>query len=199
MFYLPASLAFLRRGCLAALIFLCAASPALSADDAHNKGLFLVATEQLDSTSFRQTVILITHFSPHGATGLAINRPSDVPLHEAFPEIGPLQPSADILFLGGPVSGNVISILVRTPHPGDGMQHIAADLYFATGQTALEQPIDAATRIYAGYTGWAPGQLQAEVERGDWVVMENDPQIIFEENAESLWVRLYRTLSGKWI
>jgi len=199
MLRLSPRLAFFRRCWLAGLLLLCASSLWAVEDEAGSKGLFLVATEQLDGTGFHETVILITHFSPHGATGLAINRPSDIPLREALPEIGPLQQSVDSLFLGGPVSANVISVLVRTTHPVDGMQHIAANLYFATGQTAFAQPIDGAARIYAGYTGWAPGQLQAEVERGDWMVIESDPDIVFEENAIDLWQRLYRSWSGKWI
>jgi putative transcriptional regulator len=193
------SLAFLRLCWLAGVIFLCVPGAWSAEEETRNKGLFLVATEQLSGTGFHETVILITHYSPHGASGIAINRPTDIPLREALPEIGPLQQSVDPLFLGGPVSANVISVLVRTLHPVNGMQHIAANLYFASGQTALAQPIDGTARIYAGYTGWAPGQLQAEVERGDWVVIEIEPDIIFEEDTAVLWRRLHRLWSGNWI
>lgn len=194
----PPHPAFLRRSTLIGLWLLCA-SAVWAEDEARDKGLFLVATEQLSTTSFHETVILITHFSAHGASGLAINRPTDIPLREALPEIGPLQQSRDLLFLGGPVNADVVSILVRTLHPIDGMQRIAANLYILSGESAFDQPIDGTARIYAGYTGWAPGQLQAEVERGDWVVIESDPDIIFEEHPASLWLRLYRAWAGKWI
>lgn len=197
--YPKTRLAFLRDCCVAVLFILCLSSPQAAEDDAQNKGMFLVATEQLDGTSFQRTVILVTHFSPRGTVGLAINRPTDISLREALPEVGPLPSGMDVLFLGGPINAELISVLMRTTHPVEGMRHIAADLYLASGQTAFAQPIEGSMRIYAGYAGWAPGQLQAEVERGDWKIIKEDPLIIFEENAAGLWPRLYRLWSGNWI
>lgn len=197
--HLTTPIPFLRRCCLLALFLLCVPGLVAAAEEPRTKGLFLVATEQLDGTSFQQTVILLTHFSPHGAVGLAINRPSDIALHEVFPEFGQLKQGMDLLFLGGPISANVLSILVRTSHPTETMRHIADNIYLASAQIALAQAIDGAAHIYAGYTGWAPGQLQAEIERGDWMVVQDDPQIIFEENTAGLWQNLYRSWSGEWI
>ena len=164
----------------------------------NDQGRFLVATEQLNNTSFKNAVILITHHSQRGATGLTINRPTDIPLGKIFPHSQQLQ-SKDSLYLGGPVSTNAIFFLLRTNHPGHGMHHIAANIYFSTAKNALSNPINGTSRIYAGYAGWSPGQLQKEIERGDWILVHTEPSIIFDSNSDDLWQRLSKHWSGLWI
>lgn len=162
-------------------------------------GLFLVATDQLHGTSFHETVILLTHYSNRGATGLTINRPTDIPLNRAFPHIQQLNQSTDPLFLGGPVKENAIFVLVHTFEPHEGMRLITDHLYFSTGRNAFGQPLNGTARAYAGYAGWAPGQLEHEISRGDWLVVKTDPTIVFDENLPSLWQRLKNRWSGNWI
>lgn len=163
------------------------------------KGIFLVATENLNGSSFQETVILLTHNSRRGATGLAINRPTDIPLQQAFPRIRQFQKNTDPLYLGGPVSTNAIFVLTRTRQPRKSMHHIADDIYFSTGKNAFAYPLEDATRTYAGYTGWSAGQLQNEINRGDWLIVHARPEIIFEKNPANLWQRLIKRWSGQWI
>ncbi len=162
-------------------------------------GLFLVATDKLHGTSFHEAVILLTHYSKRGATGLTINRPSDIPLNRAFPHIQQLNQFDDPLFLGGPVKENAIFVLVNTDEPSDGMQLITDNLYFSTGRNAFAFPLKGMARAYAGYAGWAPGQLQHEIRRGDWLVVKTDPAIVFDKNLPGLWLRLKNRWSGNWI
>lgn len=169
----------------------------------NNEGIFLVATEKLNGTSFQKTVILLTHYSDRGATGLTINRPAGIKLQHAFPGVRQLQQRSDPLFLGGPVSTNAIFVLLRTQQPNKTMHHIASDIYFSTAKNAFdrspEYSVHAATRTYAGYAGWATGQLQNEISRGDWLMVHTRPGIIFEKDTESLWQRLTKRWTGKWI
>lgn len=169
------------------------------ADPKPRKGLFLVATDQLNGTSFQETVILLTHFSQQGATGLTINRPTDIPLNEALPNVQQLGQDNDPLFLGGPVNSRAIFVLVHTFEPNQGMHRITDDIYFSTGRNAFDYPINGAARAYAGYAGWAPGQLQHEIHRGDWLVVKTDPAIVFDKNMDGLWIRLKNRWSGNWI
>lgn len=162
-------------------------------------GLFLVATDQLYGTSFQEAVILLTHYSPRGATGLTINRPTDIPLNQAFPHIEQLNQFNDPLFLGGPVKENAIFVLVQTLEPRKGMHLITDNLYFSTGRNAFGNPLNGTARAYAGYAGWAPGQLQHEINRGDWLVVKTSPAIVFDENLAGLWQRLKNRWSGNWI
>jgi len=181
-----------------------AASPFKKVDHSLEKGVFLVATENLKNSSFRETVVLITHSSERGATGIAINRPSQVSLHEAFPDIKQFKKRDDELYLGGPVLSNRLFVLMFTKRPPTGMHSIVKNLFFTTGPDALAHGLENLkpgefTRAYAGYAGWAPGQLEAEIEHGDWRVVAHDPSIIFEANTQSVWYRLYERFSGNWI
>ncbi len=164
-----------------------------------NQGLFLVATDKLAGTSFQEAVILITHYSKRGATGLTINRPTEIPLNHAFPRIPQFQQRTDPLYLGGPVSTNAIFMLIRTDTPLKNMHLIANNIYFSTAKNAFKHPVTNSSRTYAGYAGWASGQLQNEIDRGDWLLVHTPPDIIFEQKINDLWQTLFRRWSGDWI
>lgn len=190
--------------CLAALIlFNLTFYPALADNTPIKKGTFLVATKNLAGSSFSEAVILLTHYSNWGATGLAINRPAKITLEEAFPGLEQLQNNHDELYLGGPVKPDAIFVLMKTKQPHAGMRNIANDLYFAPGITAFhsgKKPSEGeSARAFAGYSGWAPGQLEAEIRRGDWLVIESDLDIVFTEENQSLWKKLTRDWSGTWL
>ena len=168
------------------------------------KGRFLVATDNLAQSSFKETVIFVTHFSSRGATGIAINRPANIPMKEAFPSVEELKNIDDSIFLGGPVKTDGIFVLMKTKRPHAGMREVIDNIYFTVGINAVihgapKSVEGEATRAYAGYSGWAPGQLQAEIERGDWIIVEADPNIIFDENPDNIWKQLTKIWSGNWI
>jgi len=186
----------------AALLSLLLLAPATASEvtDSDNESVFLIATDQLQGSGFARTVILITHFSGRGGTiGLVINRPSDIALKDAFPNLEQLQQNRDRLYLGGPVSTQSVFVLLRSKQPVKGMIHLIKDIYFSPGPRVLAQPKRGERRVYAGYAGWAPGQLQMEIDRGDWQVIRDDPGIVFEKNISSLWQRLSKSWSGNWI
>lgn len=168
-----------------------------------NEITFLVATEKLHGSSFQQAVILLTHFSNRGATGLTINRPSGMSLRQALPDIKQLRQRTGPLYLGGPVNTNAIFVLLRTHQPDKAMHRIVDNIYFSTGKNAFSRSFDSTQNIdlrtYAGYAGWAAGQLQNEISRGDWIMVHTYPDIIFENDTESLWRRLTKRWTGKWI
>jgi putative transcriptional regulator len=181
------------------LCWLCLGIASTSHADSDDDGIFLVATEQLHGTPFQEAVILITHNSERGATGLTINRPSDIPLREVFPHQPRFATQNDLLYLGGPVSTNAIFVLTRTTQPERGMHRIANDVYFATGKIALRRAITGPARTYAGYAGWAPNQLQREIDNGDWLVVHTNPAIVFDSEPAALWARMMKHWSGRWI
>lgn len=192
-----------RTGRLLAIALLClgALPTAWSGpEDEAAKSIFLVATGRLEGTSFQRTVILMTHMGGRvGTTGLAINRTTDVLLRDAFPNIPTLRESDETLFLGGPVSPGTIFVLQRSEVPVQGMMRLVQDIYFAPGEQILARPAMGPRRAYAGYVGWAPGQLQVEIERGDWRVIRRDPGIVFAQDPNGLWDRLTGYREGNWI
>ncbi len=202
---LPISQASLLLKCsrwlVGILLFSLIHIPVISASHKPNskEGIFLVATEQLQGTSFQETIILLTHYSNRGTIGLTINRPTDIPLYKALPNISRLNQRDDLLYLGGPVSANAVFVLVRSKQPYKGMRHVVDDIYFSTGKNAFQQPLADIARAYLGYASWAAQQLQNEISRGDWLVIHADPAIIFDQDPSKLWNRLIKTWSGDWI
>ena len=162
-------------------------------------GVFLVATPQLHGTGFQQSVILITHYSEQGATGLTINRPSDIPLRRAFPSVRQLQQNNEPLFLGGPVNQSAVFVLTRTNSPIENMRHIVDDIYFTAGHYIQTDILSLRSRVFAGYAGWAPGQLQHEIDRGDWLIVHTNADIIFADDLDTLWADLFKAWSGTWL
>jgi len=168
------------------------------------KGRFLIATENLAASSFRETIIFLTHYSSQGAIGITINRSANIPMNEVFPSIKEFHDIKDTLYLGGPVRTNGIFMLIKTKRPKNSMKEVYKDIYFSGD---LSDVIDdtskaiegEAIKVYAGYAGWAPGQLQYEIDRGDWIVVDTDPEIIFNNSYEGLWKKLYQSWSGNWI
>jgi len=166
-------------------------------------GVFIVATGNLATSMFAESVILITRYESGGTMGLNVNRPSEIPLGEAFPDIERLQGEDTPLFLGGPVSPRAVFALVRSDRPRPGMERVAEGIYFSQGlDPLLEDPASdlsgSSTRVFAGYAGWAPGQLEAEIERGDWIVAWENPAAVFSRDLKKLWRKLLQAWSGRW-
>jgi putative transcriptional regulator len=166
-------------------------------------GVFLVATGNLATSMFAEAVILITHYESGGTMGLTVNRPSEIPLSTAFPDIEQLQGESSTLFLGGPVSPRAVFVLLRSNQPQAGMEQLAEGIYFSHGlDPVLEAPSrdlsGDSTRVFAGYAGWAPGQLEAEIERGDWIVAWENPAVAFTQDVKGLWRKLLESWSGRW-
>jgi putative transcriptional regulator len=83
------------------------------------------------------------------------------------------------------------------------MERVAEGIYFSRGlDPMLEDPSrdlsGDSTRVFAGYTGWAPGQLEAEIERGDWIVAWENPAVAFTRDVKKLWRKLLGSWSGRW-
>jgi putative transcriptional regulator len=181
---------------LCLLVSWCLTARAAETDD---KGLFLIATEHLNGTGFQQTVIFVTQLSANGATGLAINRPTDIPINHAVPKGHPLSNYNGPLFLGGPVNPSNTFLILQTKQPTDDMYPVVNDIYFTTAHADFGLTKIINLRIFAGYSGWGPGQLQAEIDRGDWLTIKTDPNIVFDADTANLWHRLYQMKSANWI
>ena len=167
-----------------------------------HKGLFLVATNNLNGSSFEKTVVLLIQYDDNSVMGLAINRPTDIKLYEAFPTLKPSLPDS-ILYLGGPVHPGAVFLLIDQKLSSDSI-HIFGDI-FLDGKIGLlsefkkEDTPKINLRAYAGYAGWAPGQLEKEIQHGDWVIVEADKNTIFTQDTSQIWNNLMKTWSGLWI
>jgi putative transcriptional regulator len=157
-------------------------------------GVFLVATQRIGDPRFSRSVILLTHTGVDGALGVIINRPTDHRLSDLLPEIEALEGRSDLLFFGGPVSLDSIVMLVLSLEKL-ALAHttrVFGNVYFSGNPEAFSYILgrkkeEEAIRGYAGYAGWGPGQLEAEINRGDWTIADGDAATVFREDPSTVW------------
>jgi putative transcriptional regulator len=162
-------------------------------------GMFLVAKRALDDSHFGQSVVYLVEHGEGGTLGLIVNRPSDVSLSEAVPDIEDKLATVHALYYGGPVGLPMILMLVRSESATEGMALIVDDVYISSDRRVLDEVIAAQKpnnelRFYIGHSGWAAGQLDFELLRGDWHVVTADTDAIFSGETGSLWNRLIERL-----
>lgn len=167
-------------------------------------GVFLVATDHLFGTRFTKAVIVLTQVDAQGAMGIVINQRSQQLLKQHLPELND-DAGATALYWGGPVHPKALFVLSRKK-PGNDWVDVLADTALSGGEVAyrfLMKPsssvLDADIRAYAGYTGWAPGQLRAEIERGDWRTFPGDQSSIFSTKPGEIWESLSKLSTGNWM
>ena len=168
------------------------------------KGKFLVASRRLTDPNFSETVVLLIEYGPDGAMGLVINRPSNVKLSTVFPDAKALKQRQDTLYVGGPVAVNQMLMLIRSTQSPAASTLVIDNVYMSASWKVLEGLIKNESaaqqfRLYAGYAGWAPNQLDFERARGDWYVLKADADSVFTLAPETLWQDLIRRATIKWV
>ena len=157
-------------------------------------GQLLIATRQIRGPMFERSVVLLLDYSPRGAMGLIVNRPTTLRLREALPEITDVNLPDDLIFLGGPVETTRFAFLIRSLKEPPHSDRVFADIYVSRRHELLldgDAPdSNPPFRAYLGYAGWSAGQLDAEIARGDWFLARAELDNIFAESPENLWDRL---------
>jgi len=159
-------------------------------------GDVLLASEKLGDPNFAQSVVLVLQYGEDdGTVGLIVNRQSDVPLSKLFPDLK--GGTSDPIFQGGPVSPELALALIRTSSKPEKGTHITEDVYVSGSKDLIEKSVTSHTpaskfRLYLGYAGWAPGQLEGEMSLGAWTIARGGPRVIFDNDPDSLWLRLTR-------
>jgi putative transcriptional regulator len=150
-------------------------------------------------------VVLLIDYGLDGAMGLVINRPSAVKLTTVFPDIKELKQRKDTIYVGGPVDANKMLLLIRSPKMPEGANEVTAGVYISSSWKVLEDLMkkkatkDERFRLFAGYAGWAPSQLDFERTRGDWYVLKAEAETVFSQNPSELWPELIRRVTAKWV
>jgi len=168
------------------------------------KGKFLVASRDLIDPNFSQTVVLLLEYVPDGAMGVVINRPTKVKLSEVLPDMKELKQRPDTMYIGGPVSRNQMIMLVKSPSKPEASVKVFEDVFVCSSLKVVQALLNHTDkkerfRIYAGYTGWAPRQLDNEVARGDWHIFQADANTIFDKSSSDIWPDLIRRSSTKYV
>ncbi|PNU19824.1 hypothetical protein C2E25_10345 [Geothermobacter hydrogeniphilus] len=170
-------------------VLLCPA-PAVALDPA--PGRLLVARQGLKDPRFQKTVILLLRHDEQGSVGLILNRPTRFSLARSFPQFDKVFSGLrGALWLGGPVSSRSALVLLESDSPPPGSRPVFGRVH-VTGVRQLVLWLQAdhrqeRFRVYAGSAGWAPGQLEAELRRGDWDVAPATEETIFGRNPHRQW------------
>lgn len=165
-------------------------------------GKILVAPRGAPDPLFAESVILLVRYAPSDALGLMINRRSEVAISEALRSLGNAAKHPEPVFVGGPVELDTVFALARAPHRPEGAAEVTGDVYFIAVKTSLEKALRAganpgALRVYLGYCGWGPRQLESEVRRGGWYIFNRGEDFAFDGNPATLWSRLVGKAEGQ--
>jgi len=157
-------------------------------------GIVLVAKPGLVDPNFSETVVLVTRGEDGSTVGVILNRPDTRPLGEIAPQLRGADEFTDTLYSGGPVLRDVIVALFKseTP-PAESAFEVLAQAYLTMHPLAIERLLAErphGVRLYAGFSGWAPQQLEAEIEAGGWYVLPASEAIIFRRDTRDLWSEL---------
>ena len=178
---------------LFAFLALLGASWPTSADEPRSPTtILLVARADLPDGNFKDSMVLVMNNIGPVPGGLIINRPTRIPVSRLFPDLEHLAQVDDRIYFGGPVQIDSVSFLFRADAPPEHATRILDGVYISSDADLLHKLLDRdkpmeGLRIYIGYAGWGPGQLQAEIARGDWTLAPAEANAIFEGKSEHPW------------
>ncbi|MDA8393379.1 MAG: YqgE/AlgH family protein [Actinomycetota bacterium] len=150
------------------------------------EGRLLVAGPLMSDPNFARTVVLTLSHSPEGSLGVVLDRPGEMPVAAALPKWEQATSEPRVVFRGGPVEPAATIGIART-----GNQVATVDL--AAGPV---EGVADAVRLFSGYAGWGPGQLEMEVSVGAWIVVDAEPGDAFSRHPERLWRSVLRRQHG---
>ena len=164
-------------------------------------GRLLVATPSLVDPNFAGTVLLILDHDDDGSLGVVLNRPSAIAVASVLPDWAASVDPPEVLFEGGPVSPDAALAVALVPDAGTdpiGFRRI----FDRSGIIDLDTPPEVLApaitrmRVFAGYSGWGGGQLQAEIDEGSWYVVDSTVHDIFDADPGGLWSAVLRRQPG---
>ncbi|MDH5761008.1 MAG: YqgE/AlgH family protein [Gemmatimonadota bacterium] len=167
------------------------------------RGSLLISSGSLYDPNFRHTVVLVGEHNDEGALGVVLNRALDVTVERALPPLAPMVPPGALVFHGGPVQPEGAVLLAEFVHPEAADLLVFDSVGFVVGEVpaAIRESVLRA-RVFAGYSGWGPGQLEAEMASNSWIIEPARVEDVFTDAPDLLWSRVlerkggeYRTLS----
>ena len=163
-------------------------------------GKLLIAEPFLNDPNFSRSVILLCEHGEEGSVGFILNKSTELTLGDLLPDL--YTPLLNV-YQGGPVQLDTLHMLHRMPGVFGGNQ-IFPGVFWGGSYEALQQAIAENTyqpmdlRLFVGYAGWSPGQLEKEMSEGAWIVTDLSEQILFETEAENIWKQAIQLLGSEY-
>ena len=164
-------------------------------------GAVLIAPPMMQDPNFRRTVILLCEHGVDGSFGLILNRSISLNLTDVVEGMdlynGPL-------CMGGPVQPNTLHFLHRYGSIVGESVEITDEIFWGGDFEIIQKKMENEStsseevRFFLGYTGWTPGQLDAEIEQDGWIIAPSDHTVIFPSDPETLWTTTLRRLGGEY-
>jgi putative transcriptional regulator len=163
-------------------------------------GQLLLASPSLHDPNFERTVVLVGVHSDEGAMGVVLNRPSEVTVADAVPNLDEAVEETEPMYIGGPVQSDSIVFLAEFVDPSPAGLLVLGRIGFPAPDAGIEELIEATARrrVFAGHAGWGAGQLDAEVADGDWITHLAQPEDVFTEAPAGLWGAVLTRMGGSY-
>ena len=165
------------------------------------KGQLILENGKLQGSFFHRTVILICQHDAEGAFGLVLNRTTNNKVGDALVANLPDALKEEVLFLGGPVQPQALSFLHSDTYlpdanvlPNLSLGHSLETLMDLGESFSVSQRV----KVFAGYAGWSPGQLDDEMKRDTWLTHSASLDLVFEQDGEELWQTILRKKGWKY-
>jgi putative transcriptional regulator len=160
-------------------------------------GHLLVAGPALVDPNFHRSVVLVGEHGEEGALGVILNRTSESTVDEAVPELAALVEGSAPIHVGGPVQPSAIVVLAEFVEPERAETLVLEDIGFLPSEIDPDELGELRrARVFAGYAGWGPGQLDDELREGSWIVEPADPEDVFTADPGELWSEVLRRKGG---
>jgi putative transcriptional regulator len=159
------------------------------------RGQLLISSPLLHDPNFRRTVVLMTHHDEEGAMGLVLSRPSELRVAEAVPELASFPGTEELVYVGGPVQPEAVVVLID--HEAEPELPIVGNVAFMQAGADLDELDAVRARVFAGYSGWGPGQLEGELDESSWIVVPAEAEDVFAPDPDELWRTVLHRKGGK--
>jgi len=161
------------------------------------RGQLLIASPALLDPNFRRTVVLVVAHDEDGAVGIVLNRRTDTDVAEAVPELGELVEPGATVSIGGPVQNEAVVVLAEWDDLDEAGTLVFGDIGLMGAEADSERVVAATrrVRVFAGYAGWASGQLEAELDEPSWILEEARADDVFGQDGD-LWASVLRRKGG---
>lgn len=151
-------------------------------------GQLLIAAPEMSDDYFANSVVLVFQHSDEGAAGVVLNKPSDVRVDAVWSELNDPQspPAEDVINIGGPCEGPIIAIHNSLAFAEVSVIPGVALTVGIDNLRKLMRQTQQTVRLFSGYSGWSPLQLESEIHRGGWYSIPARPKFIFGESVD-MW------------
>ena len=156
--------------------------------EAQPNSVLLVAKPELADPNFRETVVLVTQAADASTVGVVLNRPT--PQRHAQ--------TAEPIYSGGPVMRQALVAVFRWDGAPPASFAVLKGVYLSMHPDNIKRVLEsgAQRRLYSGFSGWMPSQLQAEMQRDAWYVLPASEELLFRDDTSGMWRELLEKARG---